>query len=85
MSFVLLARSPVFPYPYSTAGVSSIDRPLMNTPNLSYAQQSNALVSPMALQQQQHSHQQQPRSPAFPSNLSTNQDTTLPHVCQHTF
>lgn len=72
------ARSPIYPYPYSTTGVSSIERPLMNTSNLPYAQQPNTMVSPM--QPPQHPPQQL-HSPAFPTNLSTNQDTALPQVC----
>lgn len=75
------ARSPVYPYPYHPT-------------NLSYAQQQqpqqlqqNAMINSMAMQ---HHQQQQPppqhqqsHSPAFPNttNLSTNQDTTLAHVC----
>lgn len=91
--FSKLARSPVYPYPYHpTTGISSIERPLISASNLSYAQQPqpNVMINSMAMQHhQQQQQQQQPKqhqqshSPAFPTttNLSTNPDTTLAHVC----
>lgn len=88
--FVLFtARSPIYPYPYSPgAAVTSIERPLMNSSNLPFAQPSNAMMNTMTMQQlppiPQPQPQQQQQLSAFPTNLNLNQETALAHVCYHT-
>lgn len=77
--FYKKARSSIYPYAYhSTAGIPSIERPLMSattaTPNLYSTQRPNAMaVTAMAMQPSPMS--------TFGANLSTNQETALAHVC----
>lgn len=74
--FHWIARSPIFPYSYQTtaAAVQPIERPLgMSAPTTPYSQRQTAIVGPMAMQRQQ--------TPTFPTNLCTNPETALAHVC----
>lgn len=73
----IIARSPIYPYPYQSAsGIQTIERPLMTASNSPFAQPHNAMaVSPMIMQHQ----------PTFPTNLSTNQDNALANVSTTTY
>lgn len=77
--FFKKARSPIFPLSYhSTAGVSSIDRPILSATNLYTQRQTTMAVTSMAMQ---HSS----NLSTFSTNLSTNQETTLAQVCGYHF